>query len=427
MNHNIKCLSEILIVQSRSIEKIAFIWCETGPHLSTCPIVASNSLCPNGLPELIVSDRKHCGRFISFGDSVASQTINKMETFFHAYRKLNIFLFIFIVCPFLQNRQTLRFECKRRYVIHMVFVSVGYFGWVIFLGSLRLPELLSSVRNMTRVLKLVRAVGNAYASLFLVFLCILNRKSHAEFFEVLLTFDTRVSARITPPISYKRINRAFWIEFSLFSMYLIILFLVEATFNEKLQELVNLLFWSCEISEQIVYTLVICHMKNCVTNLLVRFERMHKLLRSLCQQRKTATVTRRMQRQQEMNQRDRLEYVSELYDVLFKAQRRLQSAFGSVLLFLAIYALFTNILSLYIVLNTNFYGTVKQERHRLYITIKYFVFELPLAMREVYMATYFNDIGNQVSNKIRGWRELFSDCDLLNGSECPSYGRSSLH
>lgn len=336
-----------------------------------------------------------------------------METFFRAYRKLNIFLFVISICPFLQNRKTLRFECKRRYVIHMGFFSVAYFAYVIFLSSRRLPELLGNFSTMTRVLKLVRAIGNAYASIFLVFLCTLNRKPHAEFFEVLLTFDRRFSARIIKPISYERINRAFWIEFSLFSVYLFVLFLVEATFNEKLKLLTNLLFWSCEISEQIVYTLVICHMKNCVTNLLVRFERTHKLLRTLLLPNDTTAKTWNVQRQRRMHRCDRFECIVGLYDVLFKAQRRLQYAFGTVLVFLAIYALFTNILSVYIVLNTNFYETVKQERHRLYITIKYFVFELPLVVRDVYMATYFNDIGNQVSA-----RELISGELYLLGVIC---------
>lgn len=341
-----------------------------------------------------------------------------METFFRAYRKLNIFLFIFIVCPFLQNRETLRFECKRRYVVYVVFVSLTYFGSVILMSSGRLPELLSNLWTMTRVLKLVRAIGNAYASLFLIFLCTLNRQPHAEFFEVLLTFDKRFSARITTPISYKRINLAFWIEFGLFSVYLIILFWVEAMFNEKLTLLINLLFWTCEIGEQIVYTLVICHMKNCVTNLLVRFERTHKLLRSLLRRSDATSQTRSMHRQKKMYRSERFEYIVGLYDVLFKAQRRLQYAFGTVLVFLAVYALFTNILSLYIVLNSNFYETVKHdERHRLYITIKYFVFELPLVVRDVYMATYFNHIGNQVSNGAN-FRYLFNDRDSLYGSEC---------
>lgn len=334
-------------------------------------------------------------------DLVEFQIENKMETFFRAYRILNIFLLILTMCPFLQNSQTLRFECKRRYLIHMCIVSVTYFVCVIFLSSRRLPEFLGNFSTMTRILKLVRAIGNAYSSLFLIFLCTLNRKRHAEFFNVLLSFDKRFNARITSPISYKRINRAFWIEFSLFSAYLMILFFAEVCVNEKLKLLTNLLFWSCEVSEQIMYTLVICHMKNCATNLLVRFERTHKLLRELFRHSYSATATTtssRMQQQKKLDRCERLERIVELYDILFKAQRRLQYAFGTVLVFLAIYALFTNILSLYIVLNTNFYGTVKhEERHRRYITIKYFVFELPLAVRDVYMATYFNEIGNQVS------------------------------
>lgn len=325
-----------------------------------------------------------------------------METFFRAYRKLNIFLFLFSVCPFLQNRKTTRFECKRRYVIYSVLMALTYFGLVIFFTTLRLPDLLVNLQSMTRVLKLVRAVCNAYASLFLIFLCTMNRRPHADFFEVLLKFDRRFSSRFSSPISYKNINRAFWIEFGAFSVYLIVLFWVEVNVNEKMKRLINMMFWSCEITEQIIYTLIICHMKNCVTNLLVRFERMHKLLRSLVRRGDSRAATEGMQRQIEMERSEHFECISELYDILFKAQRRLQYAFGTVLVFLAIYALFTNILSLYIVLNTNFYDTVRrEERHRLYITIKYFVFELPLSVRDVYMVTYFNDIGNQVSNEIK--------------------------
>lgn len=43
----------------------------------------------------------------------------------------------------------------------------------------------------------------------------------------------------------------------------------------------------------------------------------------------------------------------------------------------------------------------------MYITVKYFVFELPLVARDVYMATYFNDMGNQVSSAIDS-RELLN-------------------
>lgn len=333
-----------------------------------------------------------------------------MESFYRAYRKLNIFLFIFSVCPFLQNPKTLRFESKARYVIFMCGLSLSYFTYVIFLSAHRLPSLLDNLSTMTRVLKLVRALGNAYASIFLVILCTLSRKPHAEFFDVLHTFDIRFSARIKAPISYKHINRAFWIEFNLFSVYLVFLFILEAMFNEKMQQLANMLFWSCEISEQIIYTLVICHMKNCVTNLLVRFERTHKLLRSLLR-RSDATMPmawKRSQQQQQYHRSERLECIIGFYDILLKAQRRLQYAFGTVLVFLAIYALFTCILSLYIVLNTNFIEKVKsEERHRVYITVKYFVFELPLVARDVYMATYFNDMGNQVSSAIDS-RELLN-------------------
>lgn len=321
----------------------------------------------------------------------------KMESFFRAYRNLNIFLLIFRVCPFLQNPKTLRFECKRRYVAYMGLVSWTYFGYVLFLSSHRLPDLLGSNLTMTRILKLARAIGNAYASLLLIILCTWNRKEHAEFFDVLLMFDMRFSAQITPPISYKRINRAFWIEIGAFSMYLSIVFVTEAIFNEKLIDIKNLLFWSCEISEQIGYTFVLCHMKNCVTNLLVRFERTHKLLHTLFNLGDTMSALR----QKALHRCERFEYISGLYDILFKAQGRLQCAFGTVLVFLTTYALFTNILCLYIVLNTNFYEAIKHdERHRYYITIKYFMFEIPLAVRDVYLAIYFNDIGNQVSTKI---------------------------
>lgn len=321
-----------------------------------------------------------------------------METFFRAYRNLNIFLFIFSVCPFLQNRTTFRFECKRRHIFYLAIASFTYLAYVVTLSSFRLPELFGKLLTMSHVLKLVRALGNAYGSIVLIFLCTTNRKPHAEYFDVLLAFDKRFNQRISKPISYHRINRAFWIEFGLFSLYLTVICIIEAIFNEKMKEMQNLLFWTCEIAQQIRYTLFICHMKNCATNLLARFDRTHKLFRSLLRP-SSMSDRRRRHSANHVNSYERFEYTVGLYDMLYKAQRRLQYAFGSVLLFIGLYALFTAILSLYIVLNTNLVEMVKYEnRHRLYITVKYFMFEVPLVMRDVYMAIHFNDIGNQVSD-----------------------------
>lgn len=330
-----------------------------------------------------------------------------MSDFFRAYRKLNIFLLITCICPFLQCKRSARFVCHRKYLLYVCIITIIYFAFVVRLCVYRFPPLFASLTSMVNVLKLCRSIGNAYIWLFVTSLLTVGRQSHANFFNKLYHFDETYKQNINPPIKYTIINRMYWIEITISAVYLTIVFMVEVKFNEKLLDVGNMLYWSIEVGEQIGCFFVVFHLKNCVYNLITRFRRVNYLLKTLY--RSAAVTPTKMPINNTNNFRfvarndticQRFERITNMYDILFMARDHLQKAFSSVLLLIFVYNMFAVALSTYIVINTTAYeGNQRSRRHFLYITIKYLGFELPLTIKDFYFTTYFHFLGNQVRSE----------------------------
>lgn len=317
-----------------------------------------------------------------------------MSSFFKAYRRLNIVLLIFAICPFLQSKRTHRFACRNKYLAFVCTTTITYFAFVAYLSYYRIPPLTQSLTSMVRILKLCRIVGNAYALFFVIIFLLVHRHPHANFFNKLYQFDCIYSKLVKPSINYSVINRMFWIEMIVFTIYLCLVFLAEVKFNDNMRDLRQMLFWSCEVIEQIVYALCVFHMKNCACNLNTRFHQINFLLIKISSN-ESPDETKMSSKMETKSWQ--LEKMATMLDILFKARDNLQQAFGSALLVIFIYNLFAVALSSYIMINANVYESSQRLIYHLYyITFKFFGFELPLILKDFYFTAYFHQIGNTV-------------------------------
>lgn len=317
--------------------------------------------------------------------------LHKMSNFYKAYRRLNVCLLILGICPFLQSKRTQRFVCHQKYLIFICSTTITYFTFVAYLSFYRIPTLMAKLTTMIHILKLCRTVGNAYALSVVIIFLLIHRKAHANFFNKLYQFDRAYSKLVKPSIKYTVINRMFWIEMIVFGFYLCIIFVAEVKFNENMKIYRNMLFWSCEVGEQMVYAFVVFHMKNCACNLIIRFVQINILLTKV-------TIPNASNKSIVTECCWQLEKVAHLLDLLLEARDNLQRAFGSALVMIFVYNLFAVALSSYIMINANVYESSQQTfRHLYYITIKYFGFELPLILKDFYFTAYFHLLGNTVS------------------------------
>lgn len=311
-----------------------------------------------------------------------------MMKFFLAYRRLNLFLLIFSVCPFLQCEQTQRFVCRRKYFVFVCATTSTYFIYVLYLSSFPLPHSVESVIDMVHVLKFCRTMGNAYAIFFVVILLTIERRAHANFFNRLYQFDRIYNKLVEPSMKYTAINRMFWIESIAFTAYACFIFFLQVNSNERLSNWHNILFWGCEIGEQCVYAFAVFHMKNCACNLTLRLRKMNRLLVKLATNNDNGEFLSTGYWQ--------LEQVAHMLDILLKARDNLQNAFGSALILMFTYNLFAVALSSYIVINANFYENSPKDQHVQYNLAKYFGFELPLILKDFYCTSYYHFLGNTV-------------------------------
>lgn len=86
----------------------------------------------------------------------------------------------------------------------------------------------------------------------------------------------------------------------------------------------------------------------------------------------------------------------ELYEELYAIQQHLQQAFGSTLLFVSVYDLFTITFSVYYVFYANF-RVCNAVGHRHVITADFIIFELPMVLKDIYFVVYFHRLGERVS------------------------------
>lgn len=321
-----------------------------------------------------------------------------MSSFYKAYRRLNIILLIFGICPFLQSKRTQRFVCRRKYLVFVCSTTIAYFTLVAYLSFCHIPIIMANLSSMIRLLKICRSVGNAYTLFFVITFLLINRQAHANFFNKLYQFDCVYSKLVKPSIKYTIINRIFWFEMVAFAIYLCIVFITEVKFNEKMKMWLSFAFWSCEVGEQMVYGFIVFHMKNCACNLIIRLRQINALLHMLTKMTASSNECNKSNSTECCWQ---LEKVAHMLDILCKARESMQFAFGSALVMIFVYNLFAVALATYIMVNANVYETGQRTlRHLFYITIKYYGFELPLILKDFYFTAYFHFLGNSVRRLI---------------------------
>lgn len=307
-----------------------------------------------------------------------------MTHFFGAYRRLNIFLFVCGICPFLQNKQTNRFVCRRKYLFIYCVSIVVYFEFIVYMIFDRLPRFASNLSTMVRVLKFYRSIFSVSVLWVLIVLLLIRRRSHAGFFNKICHFDGTYNALIEPSIQYSNVNRMFWFENVIFVVYMLLVYFIELKYNEGLKNRFDCLYWTWEVFEHIACAVIIFHMKNCVNNLMMRIHRTNCLWKKF---------DRKSQPSNDIEKR--IEYITHLYDILFVARDHLQRAFGSILILIFVYNMFAIALSAYTLINT-FVHPPKWNFNFYYATVKFFGFELLLGAKDLYLTTYFHRLGNMV-------------------------------
>lgn len=321
-----------------------------------------------------------------------------MNEFFAAYRGYNTFLLFTCVCPFRQSKHTYRFVCQRKYFTFVLAALTIFHILLTFSCVHRLPSDLTSIAYY-RILKLCQTIGNMYVFGFVAVRLLGSRFAHAAFFNELFHFDMLYTALIKVPFDYRRINRPFWTETVVFSIYLLCMTMAELTFNKRLAEWREWCFLCCETIQQIGYFIILFHMKNSLNNVTIRYRRINQLLVAV-----NGQASRQIGRNQFKSRKSlcqQFECVNHAYDRLARARDRLQEAFASSLLLIYTYNMFAIALSTYIVLSSIFYEAKHHEITHLYqIAVQYISNELPMIVKELYFTRAFHEFGNMVS----GWK-----------------------
>lgn len=87
--------------------------------------------------------------------------------------------------------------------------------------------------------------------------------------------------------------------------------------------------------------------------------------------------------------------------MLNRVQKRLQSAFGAILLFICVYDMFTVTFSMYHAVYMNFRAiqTVSTRVRRQFVMVNFIMYGLPMIFKDVYLIVFFHRLGDRVSVK----------------------------
>lgn len=320
-----------------------------------------------------------------------------MKEFFKVYRRLNIFLLAICICPFLQSKQTFRFVCHRKYVVLTLIVLLVFHSFMIYLSVQRLPPTISSLAYY-RLLKLSQTFGSMYGFGFVVFYLLRSRYAHAAFFDELFRFDMAFTTSMNAPLNYSRINRQFWIDTILFSIYLMCTFVGELVFHKYRNQWRDWCFMCCEQIQQITFFIILFHMKNAINNLTLRYRHINQSLISINGQSSFKLDHHECKGHKNVCQQ--FECITHAFDLLARARDRLHEAFASSLLLIYTYNMFAIALSTFIVLSSVFYEVEHHKvTHLSQIAMQYLGNELPMIVRELYFTAAFHTFGHMVGDK----------------------------
>lgn len=334
------------------------------------------------------------------------------SAFFKAYRRLNLCLMFACISPFLQCKRTNRFVCRTKYIRIICTVLIIYLAFVLCSSSLEMPTVEKSTPTLFNILEFSHIVGNNYFLFFILACLLAKRRAHAAFFNHLHRFDRTYNKFIEPPIKYKNINRAFWIESLLYGVYTFLKPWFKSTFEMQVYPGYSMLIRMNLNFEQFVYGIALFHIKNCAHNLIVRFRKVNSLLHKFL-------VKQQQQQQQQpynatkftMANLFRLEQTGLMLIVLLKAQQRLQTAFGPVFVLIFTINLFSIAFTAYpLLLSDEHYP----EDVPMYLRIIDYIIMMPYFFKDFYCMINYHILGNMVSNfSSMCSRFLFLFCNLV--------------
>lgn len=322
------------------------------------------------------------------------------SAFFKAYRRLNLFLMIACICPFLQCKQTNRFICQTKYLRNICITIIVYLAFVSYLTSLEMPSFTKSALNLYNILEFSHVIGNNYF-LFSTLTCLLiKRHAHAEFFNRLNQFDRTFKKFIEPPIKYKHINRTFWIELMVYGVYVFVKPCFKYTFETEVYPGYGVLIKLNLAFEQVAYGIVLFHIKNCAHNLIVRFRKINLLLHKILAKQKQGNNATKYP----MANLFQLEQTALMFIILLKAQQSLQTAFGPIFVLIFTYNLFSIAFTAYPFLSSE---THYSEGTSTLLKILDIMIMIPYFFKDFYCMINYHILGNMVSNTFFGFYSFF--------------------
>lgn len=337
--------------------------------------------------------------------------------FFHAYRRLNLFLMFLGVCPFLQCKRSNRFICHPKYIQTISVITVIYSVFVIYLNSNEVSKLFRTEPNIYNILKAFQFFANSYLIFLLMIAMLRKRQSHADYFNHLYQFDSIYDKFIEPSIKYKHINRLFWIEVLALGVYILGKAYLQFATEVYLFDSDSVVFRINTYSEQFVYAVILFYMKNCAHNLIVRFRKVNSLLYKFL-----TNIKQRNAIAYASCQLEKLEKIAFMLNILLKAHQHLQIAFGSAFVLIFTSNLFAMAFNSYQIFNTSSGGGSggdgdgdagddddsddNNDQSSYYIGAIFFVLTVPSICIFFYSMLRYHVLGNLVSNLIYmyvGW------------------------
>lgn len=335
------------------------------------------------------------GFSLEFIDKEMSVSFSLPSAFFRAYRRLNFCLLIACISPFLQCKRTNRFVCRIKYLRIICLNILVYLAFVLCLSSLEMPTVSKSAPTLFNILEVSHIVGNNYFLFFILACLLFKRRAHAQFFNHLNQFDRTYNKFIEPPIKYKNINRAFWIESFVYGVYIFVKPVFKYTFAMQVFPGYSMLIRMNLSVEQFFYGIALFHLKNCAHNLIVRLRKINSLLHKFLvkqqqQQRPPYNAT-----QFTMANLFRLKQTARMLIVLLKARQRLQTAFGPVFVLIFTFNLFSIAFTAYPYLSLD---DPFPEDTPMYLRITDIIFLIPYLIKDFYCMINYHILGNMVSS-----------------------------
>lgn len=206
-------------------------------------------------------------------------------------------------------------------------------------------------------------------------------------------FDRRLASLLHYRITYAGCHRQLIIECAVYTLYYIAATALKLIYSERKFTLAQRIFAQCCNIEVILFGCAMFHMKNCAMHLRQRFDILHNEL--------IAVYSEMSVRNHRATTINRFYRLIELYAMLNRVQKRLQSAFGAILLFICVYDMFTVTFSMYHAVYMNFRAiqTVSTRVRRQFVMVNFIMYGLPMIFKDVYLIVFFHRLGDRVSVK----------------------------